>query len=263
MAGVSGKSRLRLPTALVLDGIDDHDVVALRSRLTWLSALIETAGPGVIKGDQAGRSWQFDLAGGTRLILSTSRTLTSLDVSPLTGAVPFGLWMEIQNEATPSDDGLPELRDVVIEWGRWLTLPRRMRRSSVQGPSEEHRRIAAVVSALLTVHGDNEPGGALASFGDLTIQIRPASVGAAASIKDGWSNRDMLSAGLTEFLVRDLPVEACLSLDAKQRRYMVGDTEAESTIQTSRTDALEAMRLIADLPTEFHAETCIAVRFRP
>jgi len=261
MTSDAGKRGLRPPTALVMDGMDDHDVAALRSRLKSLERSIAAAGPGTVVGDQSGRSWRFDVADGTRMTLSVSRTLTSLDVSPLTGTVPFGLWMEIQNDEEPTDEGIVELNGVLREWRRWLRLPRRMKRTATQGPSERHQRVAAVVSALLMIHGDHGPDGVLA-LGDPVLHIRPASVGTKPSIRDEWAGREVLTTELTAHLLRDLPVEACLSLDVKQRRYMVGDMEAEPPTPTFRPDALEAMRLIADLPIAFHCATSIAPRYR-
>jgi hypothetical protein len=258
----TGKRGLRPPAALVMDDMDDHDVAALRSRLKSLELLVDRAGGGSIVGDQAGRSWRFDLADGTRMTLSVSRTLTSLDVSPLTGTMPFGLWMEIQNDDPPSSSGTTELRDVVRAWRRWLRLPRRMRRTSLEKPSEQHVRVAAITSALLMIHGDRGPGSVLETFGDLFLHIRPPSVGTDASIRDDWSKKEVLTKDLTAHLLRDLPVEACLSYDSKQRRYMVGDVEAEPNVRVGWPDALEAMRLVADLPAAFHVATSIAPRFR-
>lgn len=260
MSSGSGKCALRAPTSLVMDGMDDHDMLGLSSRLKHLARMIVNAPAGEIRGDQAGRCWVFDLAEGSRVVLSVSPKLTTLNVSPRNGLRSYALSMDVQTDGAPTADGRAELRLAVKRWRSRLALPRRMMPSTVQGAPESHRRAARTVAALLSVHGDRSY---LDVVGMPKLYVRPESIGIGPSIRDDLTGKDVVSAPMARHLLLGIGTEAGIRYDHDTSSYILSDAPKYPPVPTDRLDPVECMRVLADLPPDLHDPSCLAGRYLP
>lgn len=258
MTSEAGKGALRAPQGIVLDGIDDHDLEALRSRLRELDGFVEEIDPGEIIGDQSGRSWRFDVDDDVTITLSMSRTRTEVDVQRSEGGIAYCLDMERNWSGDPSEHGTDELHEAVRAWHSLMSLPRRRAKGTVLSSMRKlpwQIEIGGIVSALLSVHSEIDPSSIL-------ISVRPASIGTDPAIVQIPTGGTMLSPELVRHLLKDIPVEGQLVLQHDSMRYRLKDAGHEPNIQTRRIDPVEAMRVLAKLPQNLVGEKCIAKRFR-